>query len=597
MPRNRVRISIPNCGSVLLFILMGIHPIADAIADPNTTDYRSGLNAQGTIDGAKNQIERMYATCFEWETLAIDSLAQIDNGGTIAHQKFSRLYAEIYRSIWHAKHLQAMGEPAGLDLERRYILLRNLYGSFAAKLGEFQAKEIGKLRAADEKRKKVIAQALQLAANGKLAAAERGLQTLRLQQLQSVFYLTHSQSKTFENELALPHNQVLQQLNAQRQQQYRQQAAAKIASYQTAITALENGCQQIIAELGRSTGNRPDGPGAIASIETLWGNASAAIDRAVALSWLFDDGPPQAIAAPFQNELQRCQSIAVGAIEQVLESLAQSVDPQQLPTLYPQLLKALTVVDRRVTSDLGPKLEPSLQQLAAKHPDLVAQSQRYSAAVSQPIRWMHRYSEQQIQHANRDYPDASALLNRKFASDTSVRPAVYGPASRSERVLTPGVISQPAGWIAGDAKPLIGMKVKLEHSLRLSPTATISLTRQDRRHYGNLPADVPLAKFIDELDHNLLIDESHEPLSWSAADAKSAAEMQDFRAVGGRIVQLTLESAMTRFATLPDAAHVMIPLDRVPEIEDQGKPLEKAIWRIQAKPDWVAHSLFFAKLE
>ena len=119
----------------------------------------------------------------------------------------------------------------------------------------------------------------------------------------------------------------------------------------------------------------------------------------------------------------------------------------------------------------------------------------------------------------------------------------------------------------------------------------------DSRHYANVPANFPVGKYIADLDECLLLDDSHGPLDLRGADAKSSAELQEFQGTGGKVMRLTLESAVARLATIPDAAHVLVPLDSMPVIDSDGPAVEKAFWRVDLQPQWVAHRLFFAKAQ
>jgi hypothetical protein len=572
-----------------------------AKGNPTTQSPEQGLDAHGTIDGSKKQIELMYRKFAEWEKLVTESAEKMKAGRRFSHQELSRVFPETYRGIWNAEHLQAMGEPAGYDLARKFTLLRNAFFIFSPGLAQFQRNELAKLQKETPKRRQMLAKTQQLVAEGKLAEAERQIQAFHLKQLTSVFYLTSAQLKPFENEVNPPHNAIRKKLNEQRRETYREKAKTKIDSYRAAIEKLETESMRLSSELQRSAtvaiadGKTGDAADAIAYVGSLWGNASAAITRSFALTLAFQPGRTESISSSFEKERGRTEEIAVKAFGNIVKSAATSTPANKIPALFPRVLSELSVIDRRSAGRLAGTFAPLAETLAEKNPGLAAQSKRYSEATLEPNRWMQRYTKQKVDNQLREYPVAITLLNRKMKPDSTVRPAIYRQQSPRERLLTPGVFTEPAGWMADDAKMLVGMKTALGASVRLSPSAKTAIVPLDGRHYASLAATIPVGKYADEVIECLLLDDSHGPLDLKAADARSSAELQEFQHTGGQIERLTLESAVARLATLPDAAHVLVPLNSLPVVEGGGSAVEKTMWRIDLQPKWVAHRLFFAE--
>lgn len=581
--------------------VLGILP-EHASANPNTKDYKKPLNAQGTIDGAQKQIELMYGKFVEWEKLAISSTELMKAGRKFPHQQLSRIFPETYRGIWHAQHLQAMGEPAGYDLELKYTQLRRALFVFAAKLGEFQPKEIAKLRKETAKRQQALAKIQTLADQGKWAEAGRLIEALHMRQLASVFYLTSSQSRPFENEVAHPQNAILAKLNAQRRQEYGQRAQEKIDAYRNAVDTLQAESSRVASELRQSPtvtladGKTGDAADAIGYVRTLWGNSTAAINRSFGVALAFNNGSSESISKSFSKELDRAETVANRSLAGILNAAAASTPPDKVAALLPRVLLQLSVIDRRNTGRMDNSIAPLVEKLTSKNQALADQAKRYSAAIAEPTRWMHRYTIQQVKHLDREYPAAAILLNRKLKPQASVRPTIYGPSNQGERVLTPSTLTQPASWLAGDAKMLVGMNATVESSVRISPSIKTSIVPLTATHYANVPATLQIGRCLADLKDSLLLDESHGPLDLSAADALSSANLQEFRNTGGEIVRLTLEPVVVRLATLPDAAQVLVPLDRLPDIGTDGPVVGKLVWRVDLQPTWVAHELFFAKV-
>ncbi|WP_182867473.1 hypothetical protein [Stieleria mannarensis] len=573
---------------------------ATATANPNTQDPQQPLRAHGTIPGAEKQIQAMYAKFTEWEALVIRSAAAVDAGRRFPHQQLSRIYPETARGIWYAEHLEAMGEPAGYDLKRKFTLLRKAMGNFSSRLQEYQPKEVASLRNDTEDRRKTLARAAELAGAGKLVEAERMIRTLHLKQLQSVFYLTHFQAKSFQNEVNVPHLELMNRLNRQRRKSYQAEAKVKIQAYVDAIETFKSESDRVVAEMRQSPsvtladGVGGDAADAVEYVTVLWGNASAAVTRSIAVAWAFNDRDARTTAQPFQRIIDQVDSIGNASIAGIVASAALSTPQDQLAVLYPKILAAIATLDRRRLGALDQNVIAAVEHLAAKDPVLAEQSQRYRDATAEPMRWRQRYTSQQVRTVERGYPLASNLLNREMAPESVAPPSIYGPHSSRPRVLTPGVLSYPSDWTVRDAKVLEGMKMSDESTVRLSATAKAAVVPQDPRHYTSLPTTFPIHDALADLMDCLLLDDSHGPLDLSAADASSSAKLQEFQAVGGRITRLTLEPFVARFATMPDQASALVPLNRLPSIDTQSPPAQQMIWRVELEPEWVAHRMFIA---
>lgn len=590
-----------DLGSVAVAIVISFGLLTTSVsANPNNEDPEKPLQAHNTIEGAEKQIQAMYAKFAEWEKLVISSTEAANEGRRFPHSQLSKIYPETYRGIWYAEHLQAMGEPAGHDLRVKFTYLRKAMGTFASKLHEFQPKEIAELTKETPNRRKTIASAAELASQGNLVQAEREIQRFRLKQLESVFYLGSSQSRPFENEIAGPHNQLLSRLSDQRRAEYQKRALEKINSYGTVVERLKSESERIASELKQSPattladGQTGDAADALRYLTMLWGNASAAVTRSVAVAWAFNNGSADATAEPFARVIESVDATGTEAVIGVLNSAVASTPNDQIPVLLPRLLTALSELDRRYSGDLDDRIKAAVTQLTAKNASVAEQSRRYSAATAEPTRWMQRYALQQVENQRREYPPAAIRLNQELTPASPVEPAIYGSVANRSRILTPGSLGGPASWMAGNAAELVGTKVTDDAMIRLSPTAKLAIVAQEPRHYSGVPASFPIDRFMTELNDCLLLDASHGPLDLSAADAQSSAQMQEFQHVGGRISKLTLEPFVSRFATMPDEAHVLVPLNRLPSIDSRGEPVNKVIWRLDLQPDWVAHRLFFA---
>ncbi len=574
-----------------------------ATANPTTSDFTRPLDAHGTIDGAAARVQSMYAKLAEWEQLTIDELQSMTENRRIGHKQLSRAFAESFRGVWYAKVLQTMGEPAGYDLENRFVLLRKQFRRFLPQLSSFQRKEIAKLAKQNPKRLKILEQASKSISDGKYEQAERAIQAFHLAQLQSVFYLSNSQAKPFEENLSALHRQVLDGYLQQQRLVYREQAMVKIASHTAAIERLESEAKRVVAELAQNPvvqlgdDNRGDAAAAVQYIGQLWGNASASISRAVGIAWVFQAGGPGDVADRFLPSNQRAENAAREGLAGILKSAAASTPADAIAEVYPKVLLQLSILDRQVVGRFNETLTSELQSLANKNPAFATQTLRYKTATGEPLRWRKRFAAQQARSITVGYPPSLSLLSSKRQPSTeSARPLIYGNSGSRERVLTPSSFGQSANWTVADARSLLGTKVSADSIVRVSPTANVALSPADGQHYTKVTVGLEIQPQLQDLAEAMLIAKGHAALSIEAAAAQSSAVRQEFDAVGGELQQLSMESMATRLITLSDVIHCLTPLNRLPRVATESNAARQTLWRLEITPQWVKHPFFVAKI-
>src|SRR5687768_11214877 len=93
-----------------------------------------------------------------------------------------------------------------------------------------------------------------------------------------------------------------------------------------------------------------------------------------------------------------------------------------------------------------------------------------------------------------------------------------------------------------------------------------------------------------------MVNDQLPPMTLEAAHAVMTAERGDMVEVGGEISGVHLESVITRFASLPASAAVLMPLGSLPAETFDGAPLNNALMRFAIAPRWVYHDYFFTTL-
>ncbi|MEL6109574.1 MAG: hypothetical protein AAFU85_26490 [Planctomycetota bacterium] len=574
-------------------ILLVVSPSSQA--NPTNENPLKGMAVHGTVPGAKERVAALYGRFYEFEKACVTNQATMKRGGKVSHRVLSKNYSNIYLAKWYARELTLMGEPAGLDLERRYEMLRREYRDFLPAVAAMRAPEIQKLNKDIPRRNKTVERARELAGKGELARAEDELRRLYLKYLESMFYLDDLTAKKYGNPIGVPLTELQSRLNKQRQEKFRTDAEAKTAAHAEAFQRLQQEATRVVAELGAAQsaaladGQTGDAADAIAYLGSLWGNASAAVTRSVGTAWAYSRSDTEGVAIAFRDDVAKIEAVAVESINQVLLSLS-SRSEDELRTIYPRVLEELSVLQRRYKGRLAEKFAPALEQLQMKHASFGQDVRRYTAATIEPTRWMNRFASRQAKLMDAEFPTAEVALSTEHECDLEARPEIYRMQTR-KRIVTPGGQGDQLSWIAADSKALIGTKVREGATFRLRGT-NVAVGRQTNRHYTNLVVDFPLDAAIGAMNEALLIDDTHGPLNFSSADALSSAKMGDFQGIGGKIKRLTPEASVTRIATLPDVAHPLIPLNGLPVINYQMQPIQQLMWRLDVEPIWVSHRLF-----
>ena len=582
----------------ILSVLASLFIATSVAANPSTEEPLKGIAAHDSVPGAKQRVEQMYENLYEWEKGFVTAKANVSRGArSFQHSVLSRNFAGIHEAQLDAKTLEIMGEPAGIDLGRRYEMLRRQYRQLLVATTPYRPKELKDLTRDIAKRDKTIARCKELAAQGKLVEAEKTMRALALKTYSSLFYLADFNFKKFANPINSVHLVIKEELDKQRKEQFRALGKKKIESSLKAIEILKSETDRVVEELRSGStvalGDQGEGDAAqaVAYIGKLWGRASAGITRSFGIAWAFQERQG-AVAGPFTDEVRRAESIAVDGLQALIMTLEKATDAD-FEKLMPKVVRELAVIDRRYSGSLREKLLPAIEKVQLRHVDFSERARKYAAATIEPTRWMQRYASKRSETFKQEYkaPNVSLGEEREYEID---KEDLYGRRARPKRVLTPKQQVGHANWLAGDAKGLIGAKIWESSTVKLGETP-MSVTTQDARHYSNLVVSFSLEREIEQLRESLLVDDSHPPLSYSAADAISAAERNEFEFVGGTVRRLTLEASVTRLATLPDVAHPLVPLNRLPAIDQNTPRLSQVMWRLDVDTDWVSHRMFVAK--
>ncbi|MCC9601092.1 hypothetical protein LOC67_11090 [Stieleria sp. JC731] len=540
----------------------------------------------------------MYQKFDEWESLATESFRSMQQGKRFPHQNLAKAFTGCYQGIWSSMQLQAMGEPAGYDLEHKFTFLRNALGNFSGALVEFQPKEISKLQSDSAKRKDAIAKASELEQQGKLVEAEAAIRQYHLRQLGSVFYLNYSQFKEFENQVAPIHNRLLKRLSAERRSEYAQKAIPSMKQWETDAAEFDSECKEFVLQLKSSStvnvGAIKDGDvsDVIDRIGQRWIQVARSIDRSYAIAAAFNLERPDQLHQQYFSQKSNLKSNVVATLKQVVSAACVSSSADSIPTQYPEVLQAIANIERRCHLGVAEQLSPELGELLNKNPNFALQVDHYNEATRQPMHWMSKYAKQSSDAVRRQFsPVAQVMTSREKPAEIELSP-IYRPLSSSPQVLTVPSFSKPCHWIAGSASSLVGRSVSDQSNLRLSLQQPKTVTPNQAHQYSTITVDSTFDSERKSVEKSFMTSVEHPPLNLVAAQAFNSLLSNEFELVGGQVTKLTIEPSVCVLGE----GDSLVQLDQLPLFKSDYDNARQLTWAYEIQPLWIQHQLFFVDL-
>lgn len=593
-----------SLGTLKLFSLAFLFGVAllaapsPCIANPSNKDPKAGIKSLGANPHAQAKITQLYEFYNTHEAECVQYNEQKDPS-RLPFKKITSTYGQIWKAERDAHHLELMGEAAGLDLRKKFRMLRHEFRKFAAHATPMRPKVVAKLRQETPRRQRTLQQAAKAAQGGNYTQAVNALEKLGTDLQTDLFYLTSSETRPFWDPFISVLSPVDEKVQVERRKKYQGATMQVAAAKREATEKLKSEATRLPSEIA-ATGSASlggdqmlDGAAAIDYLGTLWGASSAELVNHWAMACAFKDGMAVNPGAELEKEIAEIESVAILGVGSIIEAAAVNAKTEEVAGLYSRVLKAVSKLDRRMAGEASNKFQRSLAKLASKNPALAKQVQNYERAIAEAVRWREDYAYQQEKHLTQGYTDAGPRLRNKEPIEHDKRPSIYQRTPlRGERIVAPSTFAAPADWMIYDAEKLVGETVVDSDILGISPQASLAVARYDSNHYSQIKLDFPLEQHKSDLYEALLLDDSHGPLTIEAADAISALENLDYEKMGGQITGIYLESLTSRFATLPAQVHAIVPLDDTPTVESDIAPLEQTCWRLVLQPHWARHKLF-----
>jgi hypothetical protein len=340
-------------------------------------------------------------------------------------------------------------------------------------------------------------------------------------------------------------------------------------------------------------GESLEGPDLVAAWGLAWRKLHAATLRARAIDWARGQG--RGVAPP--SELDQLESAWASfdkgmapAIAGVIAADAARVTPDAARALYARYVAVLGSLAPQVADQqaLLAAVQPALQQLADKSPDLASQVQAYERATGELLRWRARAA---AAHARRMVKEAKPVAEVLAAAAGDAE--VQGRLKRANARLELTWIGTPTPATMRDlARLLPAQPVTLAELAPLEDGAAANRWR-DRQFARIADAKLP-ATAIANLKADLLVTQNAPALSLPAAIAIASAEQGYLAAAGGKITGAQADGLLVHLITLGDApAH--LPIGTMPE-ETPADAINRLVLTVQVKPGWLQHEHVFVEL-
>ncbi len=588
----------------LLIAVIAISLTSSAIVSANPSNESSGqpMAIIGTVDGAQEEADRLYSLFDEQAKRVVAADERKSNPSSIPGAYLANMHSEAWKAARDANRLSWMGEPAGEDLRIRFEMIQfetnRLCQAYrqSADGNRLLRDAASKLKSQRSKIERIWSYINATKSSEKLSGFQNQMESKGIELRKALAYLTLDEQKQFWS----PFESALKRVDAASdhllRKKYDGTRRTAIRNQTRLATEFTKESERIRAQItarGIATltpGVEGDAAASFAHVGNLWAKAAAGLNRAIALNWAFTNHQKVVVEpTPVQFQFD-----AVAELTLLVDAAVVSRQIEDVPQLYCDLLRQIAYLDRRCDPrvKLIEQLEPSMKRLANRDHKFPLRIATYEVATMQPLSWQRRFARQQLRHLSKGVHSTRKLLYSKQTSKPAERP-LFTPVQRGPLVAASNSLVAPASILVQETAPiLVGASVLGGRLIHLAPTSRTSIVPVRGHAYISTPVPKPTEAQLADLRRMLVVTPSHPPLSFEGASALWSAEDLDYRAVGGTIETVHLESLVTRFVTMPDVASVLIPLGGAAKLTTIAFPRKQICWRLTLKPKWAYHEYF-----
>lgn len=355
-----------------------------------------------------------------------------------------------------------------------------------------------------------------------------------------------------------------------------------------AINAAANSLQSS----GQATidGNAMDGPTALGALGKKWfAQQGAAVKyRGIALSEgaVQGGGAPPAAVGKFESEHKQFVQLMIQGLGKLIDADAARATPQDAERLYADYLRQCTVLtDYCLDQSFQKGVEPALERLAARSPELLNKVKSYRNATSDLLRWKERIANLQERQLQTQYPPLEQVASSGL---TRTPPAAgmldAGPAKTGFKFLTSAdrIVQDCSGKLADQ-------KVSVSKLLPDGNGGQNLVSQYRSRCIGQFAGQASFASQRGGLQSELMVTDALPPLTLETYMAVNGTAIES---AGGTINAIELHAMVTQQATVQPTDYGLIRLADLPtDAIDNRLAAATVIFGIQ--PDWYRTRYFF----
>jgi len=593
---------------VISFVLCSV-----ATANPNHKNPEAPLAAHGrdTAKALHGEIAALYASAAE-ETKTQVEAANQGRLARISPKVIAQTRVKLLRVQRLAPHLEVWGEPAGVDYRFRYLDIAYPQYNLACKgwpsLPTSQgmlAKIRNSFGRAAPNRQKALLSLQEMVAEQKWQAAEDELYRVFDEIELGACFLSNQEREQLHAPFRSVQSAIDKEMNRIRNQEANEQLSARRTELTPDFAGLTTELRDAVSAVA-STGQTVwrdetlTGPQLVDRISLLWKETHVATLRCRALDWTLagragSHGNTNAnTGSTASNQLGAayesfCQSVSKSLVELVGLDASRTTGDEAVSLYHEYVSKLAALMNHVTTRQATSDLNQALKELASKAPGFHEEVDAYEAGTSELLRWRARAASAMAATRRHEF----ATLDGRMFEATKAQAGYLGlyPQQQAD-IQRPQLLASAPKVLRPAVEKLIGSKATAFDTVRVTPTGKAAIARYRARTYANAPAGLDLAAEVDALKADLLVTEEAPPLTLATAVAIHSAERGDLAAMGGEIVGVHLEALITRFATLPAAASVLVPLGELPT-EPGTALLAQMMMRFDLESSWAQHDQFF----
>lgn len=601
---------------VALLALLAGNPLL-CHANPSHKDTNQALAIHG-----KELTKAIYQQAVSLDSKArervLDFLKQESAGRVeqISAKDIGQTHLATTQLLRLAEQLLFLGEPAGLDFQKRVEIMRKPIARITQQSKSYPAtqKYINQWRSQIQKqapaRAKTLERVQQLASSSNWLEAEKELYELfDMMEPGTVFFESEEKRVIYEpfNPVQGAITNAMQEIRRQQGSEALQQAIADTTPNHVGILDEIQLAIQSVAQTGTASyrDSQVNGPQLVTKIADTWREAQNAILQARAKQWALQGRPNYGGAFypmsgnnsdtvdPYLEPHRQFSDNIAKLLAQLIQVDAMRVPSEQASALYQEYLVALApLVRQHYNRDLLTFFNQALLAFGNKLPQGGAQVGNYSAATSELLRWRAKVATAQTQAARSQYNPLPLIMRQ---ATTSKDPYVGLFPEDTSYNTTATLMTASSETMPLAVERLLNKQVLVNDVIRISDSSPTAIARYQERTYANVTVAETTAA-VAALKKDLLVTESLPALNLEATQAILSAERGDWQTVGGVVAGTHLEGVVTRFGSLPAAAAILTPLGTLPTDNMGNGGLAQMLIRFDVTPQWVAHQHFFTRV-